>query len=85
MESKMNVIDLEVHRDQNREETNNDAPSRDVLESLWHGIENSRWSRDPNNPDAPPTLARFMTHVCDEAPLSVLKLLARYVEPPIKE
>ena len=69
----MNVIDLEAHRDhpQNRD---------DVLAAMWHGIKNSKWSKDANDPTAPPTLARFVRHVADQSPLSVLKILARYVE-----
>jgi hypothetical protein len=77
-EFTMNVIDLEAHRDQNRD---NDAPNRDdVLAAMWHGIENSKWSKDANDPTAPPTLARFVAHVADQSPLSVLKILARYVD-----
>jgi hypothetical protein len=80
---KMNVINLEAHRDQNRD---NDAQNRDdVLEAMWQGIANSKWSRDPNDPDAPATLAHFIAHVADEAPLSVLKILTQYIEPPTKD
>ena len=75
----MNVIDLEARRDHDLDAQNRD----DVLAAMWHGIENSKWSKDANDPTAPPTLARFVKHVADEAPLSVLKmLLARYTEPP---
>ena len=40
----MNVIDLEAHRDHDLDAQNRD---RDVLESMWAGIANSRWSKGP--------------------------------------
>ena len=79
-----NVIELEKER-QNRDlkETDNGAPKRDdVLEAMWKGIENSKWSRDPNNPDAEPSLGQFITHVADVSPRTVLKLLSKLYDEP---
>jgi hypothetical protein len=73
-----NVIELPTRnteaQTQNRE---------DVLEAMWAGIANSKWSKNPNDPDAPPSLAQFVSHVADQSPLLVLKLLAAHcIEPP---
>jgi hypothetical protein len=65
-----NVVELEKAR-QNRDlkETNNAAPNRDVLESMWQGIANSKWG----------SLENLATEVADRAPMEYLKLLARIV------
>jgi hypothetical protein len=64
---KMNVIDLEAHRDHDAQ-----SRDRDVLESMWQGIAMSRHA----------TLANLATEVADLAPLQFLKILSRFVEPP---
>lgn len=65
-----NVIDLEDVRRQNRE-----ANCDSIYEAMWFGLEHSIHSRDPNDPTAPGTLARFMAKVADENPLFFMRLL----------
>jgi hypothetical protein len=80
----MNVIELETER-QKREQTDSAAQNRDgrnILKSMWYGIEHCRWSKDPNDPDAEPSLERFMVRACDESPMTMLKMLSKFYEPP---
>jgi hypothetical protein len=83
MEKTMNVVNLvEV---KNREETDNAVPNRDdrdVLESMWWGLEHSVHAKDPDNPNAPGSINFFMKHICDQAPTFYLSLIAKYMEPP---
>ena len=79
----MNVVNLETER-QKHEEVNNAAPNREdaLIDALWFGVENSRWSKDPDNLEAEPSLGRFVSHVCDISPRTVLRLLSKFYEPP---
>ena len=71
----MNVIDLQSRR----QHQNQDGNEQNILDAMWYGIEHSIHSKDPNNPDAPPTPARFMAKCADENPLFFMRLLlARY-------
>ena len=79
----MNVVNFESHK--NRE--NNAAPNREeeLVDAIWHGVQNSRWAKDPDDPNAEPSLGRYVAHVCDISPRTVLKMLMRFYEPPIKD
>lgn len=70
-----NVIELKER--QNREL---DAPKRDVdvLEAMWWGIQHSVHAKNPDCPDAEPSLAQFCRVCCDQSPLTMLKILSKF-------
>jgi hypothetical protein len=68
----MNVINLEARHDRDLKETNNDAPNRDVLESMYVGVAMSKWG----------SLENMAAEVADKAPLQFLKIMSKLIEPP---
>jgi len=64
-----NVVGLEEAR-QNRDLKENDAPNRDVLESMYVGVAMSKWG----------SLENMAAEVADRAPLEYLKLIAKLID-----
>lgn len=64
-----NVVELEPRR-QNRD-ADNSGQDRNVLESMWRGLQLSRWG----------SLANLASEVANQQPLQYLQMLSKYIEP----
>jgi hypothetical protein len=42
--------------------------TREIRTSLFEAAEQSDWGKDPDNPDAPGTLTKYLTHIANNHP-----------------
>jgi hypothetical protein len=81
MNSTDNVIQLATHNlqvpDQKPRDVDGERYHDILVEAIWESLENSKYAKDPNNPDAP-SLVSYMTHLADVSPREFMNLMSLY-------